>query len=166
MTADLFGHQIDQGAIFSPCRAYRYQLYRRWSSGPSLVFVMLNPSTADAETNDPTVERCQRRARRLGFSGVVIANLFAFRATDRTVLSRVHDPIGPENDQAIRDAVSHHADVVCAWGTEGRLMGRDRAVLELLRVANVRRLCLGTNADGTPIHPLYLGYDVPLRELP
>src|ERR1051326_5628436 len=92
-------------ALFSPCGLFRYRLWRHWTPGmPPLVFVMLNPSTADAEKNDPTVERCERRAKAGGFGGGEVVNLFALRSTDPKALYSAADPIGPENDKVIATA--------------------------------------------------------------
>lgn len=84
------------GAAFSPCRRYRYRLWRTWGDAAPAVFVMLNPSTADEIENDPTVERCERRARAMGFGGLRVANIFSLRSTDPTALYTSDDPVGPE----------------------------------------------------------------------
>ena len=91
-------------AMYSACEAYRYELTRAWNAtGQKVLFVMLNPSTATEFQNDPTVERCERRARALGFGAFRVANIFAYRATDPKVMRGMADPIGPENDAAIAD---------------------------------------------------------------
>ncbi|TXT28132.1 MAG: hypothetical protein FD131_3265 [Rhodocyclaceae bacterium] len=155
---DLF---TTSGAVFTPCKRYRYRLWRTWDdSKPSLVMVMLNPSIANEEQNDPTVERCQRRAMSLGYGGLVVTNIFALVSTDPTALYSTQDPVGPENDAAIRDAVSSAGMVLCAWGTHGVHVGRAKAVVDLLRDAGVTPYCLGQNADGSPKHPLYVRYAV------
>lgn len=148
------------GAIFSPCGTYRMRLWRRWGSGCPAVFCMLNPSTADATANDPTVERCERRARAMGFGGLEVINLFALRSTDPRALRRHDDPIGPGNDAAILEACGGAGIVICAWGAYGALMSRGECVHELLRSADVQPHILELNRDGTPKHPLYVGYDV------
>lgn len=145
-------------AQMSDCGAYRYALTRRWSDHPLMVFVMLNPSTADHESNDPTVERCERRARHMGFGGLHVANLFALRSTDPQALYTHKDPVGPQNDAAILQAVQGAGMVVCAWGTHGKWQNRQDAVLDLLHTAGVQLHCLGLNANGTPKHPLYVSY--------
>lgn len=140
---------------------YRYLLWRRWADADSVLFVMLNPSTADATRDDPTIRRCHRLARAWGFGAVEIANLFAFRATDPRDLARAEAPVGPDNDAILVDAAGRAAAVVVAWGVHGALGGRDVAVHRLLRRA-LRRplLCLGTTRSGAPRHPLYLRRDV------
>lgn len=100
------------GAVFSPCRTYRYGLWRIWNPGaPLLAFIMLNPSTADDVVNDPTVERCVRRAVSMGYGGLRVANIFALRSTDPTQLYVSVDPIGPDNDTAIIEAAQASAMV-------------------------------------------------------
>lgn len=148
------------GARFSPCKNYRYTLWRAWADRPHAMFLMLNPSTADEIDNDPTVERCQRRAAMMGYGGLHVANIFAYRSTDPAALYSVHDPVGPENDKAIMDAALNAGIVICAWGTHGKHMNRGEQVLALLRNAGVKPYCLQINADGTPKHPLYVGYEV------
>jgi hypothetical protein len=159
---DLF---CDTGAVFSPCGAYRYRLWRTWSDEPPAVFVMLNPSTADEIENDPTVERCERRARMMGFGGLRVANIFALRSTDPSVLYEHPDPVGPENDAAILESVAGAGIVVCAWGAHGRLKDRDVAVLALLRGAGVVPHYLTLTKDGVPGHPLYVSYKVQPKPL-
>ena len=119
---------------------------------------MLNPSTADDVENDPTVERCERRARNTGFGGLRVANIFALRSTDPGALYETADPVGPENDSAILDSISDAGLVVCAWGGHGKLNGRGEYVLNLIRGAGHMPHYLQLNQDGTPKHPLYVGY--------
>ena len=149
---------VRSGAEFSPCRTWRYTLWRRWDDGASsaLLWVMLNPSTADEAKNDPTIERCQRRTAQLGFSALVVCNLFAFRATDPKVMRKAADPVGPDNDAHIREQASRCPVAVCAWGRHGTFMGRDAAVVAMLRAAGATPHCLGA----WPTHPLYVPYDV------
>lgn len=144
------------GAEFSPCRAYRYRLWRKWDSRPPCCFVMLNPSTADETVNDPTVTRCERRARDLGHGGLVVVNLFAFRATDPAAMKAQADPIGPLNDEHIRNAAGAAGRVICAWGEHGRHMGRGWQVRAMLHDAGIRLQVLAFNASGEPKHPLYV----------
>lgn len=149
------------GAVFSPCRRYRYRLWRTWEPAkPPVTFVMLNPSTADEVSNDPTVERCQRRAVAMGYGGLRVANIFALRSTDPGALYAEPDPVGPDNDAAIIEQAQESGLVVCAWGTHGNLQQRGAAVLDLLRAHAVVPCHLGRNADGSPKHPLYVSYTV------
>lgn len=163
--SDLF---TETGATFSACRRYRYRLWRYWDrTKPALCFLMLNPSTADDLSNDPTVERCQRRAIAMGFGGLEVVNLFAYRSTDRSVLPGLVDHVGPENDDAIRAACSMAGMVICAWGEDGRIKGRSAQVCALLPSIGVVPYALALNKSGEPIHPLYVSYDVaPMPFLP
>lgn len=147
-------------AVYSDCMAYRYTLTRVWQAHlPRVAFVMLNPSTATEVQNDPTVERCERRARALGFGGFGVANIFAFRATDPKVMRAAADPVGPGNDAAIVDLAHWAGRVVCAWGAHGVHLDRGPAVEALLRATGLPLLHLGLTQAGAPKHPLYIGYD-------
>lgn len=155
-------------AVYSDCEAYRYLLTRVWDDAlPRALFVMLNPSTATEVQNDPTVERCERRARALGFGAFRVTNIFAFRATDPRAMRAVADPVGPENDAAIRGSLDWAGDpadrIVCAWGTHGAHLGRGAAVERLLRESGRDLHHLGLTAAGAPKHPLYIGYAQPLQ---
>jgi hypothetical protein len=158
----------NSGASFSADGKYRYKLWRHWGfgAGPdatngTVCFLMLNPSTADHEKNDPTVERCQRRAHAMGYGGLVVTNLFALRSTDPRALKKDADPVGPDNDQAILEAASSCQRVICAWGTHGVLHDRGIVVLKMLALEHKRKLlCLGLTSGGHPRHPLYVSYKV------
>lgn len=148
------------GARFSPCGTWRYSLFREWDTNlPTILYVMLNPSIANGEDNDPTVERCERRAAALGFGRLEIRNLFALVSTKPAMLRKHPDPIGPENDAAILECARGAAMTLCAWGTHGSLLHRDRAVIELLRINGIQPMCLRlTEKSGMPEHPLYIPY--------
>lgn len=145
-------------AVYSDCGRYRYSLTRGWAPTGRILFLMLNPSTATELRNDPTVERCERRARTLRYGGFRVANLFAFRATDPRELRTQVDPIGPDNDQAIDEAVRWSATVVCAWGADGRYLDRAATVAERLRALGAGLFHLGLTRTGQPRHPLYVPY--------
>lgn len=116
-------------AIYSDCENYRYSLTRIWDpAGRKALFVMLNPSTATEVQNDPTVERCERRARALGFGAFQVTNIFAWRDTDPRKMRAAADPVGPENNNAILDGVIWADQVIAAWGTHGAHLGRGPAV--------------------------------------
>lgn len=148
-------------AVFdSPARVYRYLLTRIWDPAvPPAVFLMLNPSTADALEDDNTIRRLAGPngfARRMGAGGLVVVNLFALCSTDPRVLRHHPDPVGPLNDAFIRRA-THRADtVVAAWGAAGVEHGRGARVTETLRGRRVALHCLGRTSTGQPRHPLYL----------
>lgn len=150
-------------AVFSSCERHRLELRRTWSAEPcpALNFLMLNPSTADERKNDPTVERCQRRAADGGFGAVWITNLFSLRSTDPAgLLCGV--PNDPRNDAYIVAAARAASVVVCAWGSHaslGRLVvERAAAVVAKLQAAGVALHALNVNSDGQPGHPLYLPF--------
>ncbi|MEM7520702.1 MAG: DUF1643 domain-containing protein [Pseudomonadota bacterium] len=146
-------------AVYSDCMCLRYSLTRVWKNeGRRLLFVMLNPSTATEIQNDPTVERCERRARHLGFGAFCVTNIIAFRATDPKDLRRAPQPIGPHNDQAIADATLWADEIIAAWGVHGAHMNRGPEVAKTLRAATREVYHLGLSKDGHPRHPLYLPY--------
>jgi hypothetical protein len=151
---------VSDGALFSRDRRYRYRLWRRWDrSLPLVAFCMLNPSTADERSDDPTIRRCIGFARDWGYGGVEIVNLFALRATDPRELRRAGDPIGRRNDAYLIEAAQRAAAVVIAWGIHGALRSRGAAGLALLS-PRARLLALGWTRVGEPRHPLYLRRDV------
>lgn len=136
------------GATFSDCQRYRYLLWRRWDERPPLVFICLNPSTADAQNNDPTNRRTIGFARDLGFGGMVMANLYAFKATQPKDLFKAGDPVGPDNDAYLRQLSQF--TLVGGWGNHGHKPERLAAISDLTLHA------LRVNASGAPAHPLYL----------
>ena len=151
----------DSIAVYSDCERYRYALTRVWdATGGRAHFLMLNPSTATEVQNDPTVERCERRARALGFGAFRVTNIFAWRDTDPRAMRRAADPVGPFNDDAILQAAEWADQTVCAWGTHGAHLDRGPAVEALLRNAGVPLFHLGLSKAGHPKHPLYIGYAV------
>lgn len=160
MSIDLFG--IPTGhAVISPCGTYRYELNRvwDWDSARSVVgWIMLNPSVADAEHDDPTIRRCMGFARRWGHGGIVVRNLFALRATDPRQLRRHPDPVGPVNPAHLAQAV-HDAFTVCAWGSHPMAAAPGKRLVDGLLSAGVDVRCLGTTRNGHPRHPLYVKGD-------
>ncbi len=147
-------------AVYSDCGRYRYLLTRVWDAGGRRVlFVMLNPSTATEVQNDPTVERCERRARALGFGALRVTNIFAWRDTDPREMRAAADPVGPVNDAAIRDSAGWADMIIAAWGTHGSHLGRGAQVEGLLRATGRPLHVLGVTQAGHPQHPLYIGYD-------
>lgn len=145
----------ETGAVFSPCRRWRYLLWRCWDpSKPVANFLMLNPSTADELKLDPSCTRARNYAERWGYGAVVITNIFGWRATDPDDMKAAKDPVGPGNDRAIVKAARRAKLVVCAWGNHAEHLGRGAAVLRLL--AGVPLHALRVNSSGHPAHPLYL----------
>lgn len=156
-----------RGASFSDCKRYRYLLWRAWDvKGPMANFIMLNPSTADDENDDPTITRISARAKAAGFGSLMVTNAYAFRATEPVVLKKLAraggDPIGPLNDAAVMTMATRSAGVVVGWGAhiDQVVPGRQQLLFDLLRGAGVKYHALGWNAAGTPKHPLYVGYDI------
>jgi hypothetical protein len=142
---------------------YRYLLRRWWGPGRAyLLWILLNPSTADDRSDDATLRRCLAFSRREGYDRLIVANLFAYRSTKPESLKVAIDPVGPDNDFHLLQAMAGANQVVPGWGALGGLSGRDRAVLALLRQANRPTFCLGFTAQGVPRHPLYVSKDAPL----
>jgi hypothetical protein len=147
------GVSVERDAEISLCGNYRYALKRQWNrQSPLVLFIGLNPSTADADSDDPTLRRCIRFAQASGYGGVVMANLFAYRATDPEVLKLVEDPVGPHNDDWLAQLRAEIEVAVAAWGNRGDFRGRARTVSARLG----RLYCLGYTSRGAPRHPLYV----------
>ncbi|MBE9639029.1 DUF1643 domain-containing protein [Salipiger pacificus] len=144
-------------ALYSPCGTYRYGLERVWQDapGPLLLWIMLNPARADERRNDPTIARCQRRAQALGFGGMRIANLFAFRAPTPADLRRAEAPVGPENDPLLLRWHGEAAMTLVGWGLHGAHLGRGAEVTA--RLTGPLHV-LGLTKGGHPRHPLYVPY--------
>ncbi len=142
-----------QKARFSRCRQYRYSLERTWRSGSgSVVFIGLNPSTADHKCDDPTIRRCVGFAKNWGYQSMAIVNLFAFRATQPELLKQAPDPVGPRNDFWIQKLVNDADLAVACWGNHGKFLERDSAVQARLPKLH----CISQNSSHQPSHPLYL----------
>jgi len=156
--------EMGKHAVLSDDGLYRYSLLREWEAGkPSMTFVMLNPSTADASVDDPTIRRCIAFARREGCGQLLVFNLYAWRATDPKALARAADPVGEENDVFLRGHFLVKAEfgepVVAAWGANA---GPDRVAQVRALVPGVEFVCLGETKDGHPRHPLYVRGNQPL----
>src|SRR5438270_442787 len=152
-------------AIISPCGRYRYVLTRHIGRGRrTATFVLLNPSTADAARDDPTIRRCRGFARRWRCGRLVVLNVFALRATDPAELRRAADPVGPENAAWFeRLLINCDGPIVCGWGTCGTLLDQDLIVRQWLDDLGARTRALGVTKHGQPLHPLYLPYTSRLR---
>lgn len=154
-------NEITYDAELSDCGEYRYRLSRVWDEAKKpLTFIMLNPSTADAEVDDPTIRRCMGFAEREKAGGIVVVNLYGFRATKPFDLFQATDPIGPANDRHIQRAVKQAKSVVCAWGANAP---RNRVAYVRALLDRQQLHCLGTTNAGAPRHPLYLRRDQPLE---
>ena len=155
----------ESGAILSEDRRYRYALWRKWEQQEKryVLFIGLNPSTADEEEDDNTIRRCKRFAADWGYGAVCMANLFAGRATEPKEMMKLSDPVGYENNSWLLDLARGADLIVCAWGNDGTYMQRDNEVLTLL--SEYKLMCLVKNKSGTPKHPLYVKADAKLRPL-
>ena len=146
-------------AGFSRCGRYRYWLRRSWDSTlPQCAFVGLNPSTADATTDDPTLRRCIDFAQQWGCGSLLMVNLFSLRATDPRELLGEYDPVGPRTNLWLRRANGESQLIIAAWGNGGALQNRHTTVAKIL--GDMR--CLGVTAKGMPKHPLYCPKNTPL----
>lgn len=151
------GARLLRHARISDCGQYRYTLWRRWDvTLPLVVFVMLNPSTADGETDDPTIRRCIGFARTWGYGAVHVVNLYAWRARDPRELRTAEDPVGPDNDRTLAEYGNDGVPLIAAWGVNA-----DPArVAHVLKIDGFDRLrALGATKDGHPRHPLYVRGD-------
>lgn len=151
--SDLF--QSEPPAVLSPCRRYRFELWRRWAAGPYINFIGLNPSTADETADDNTIRRCIGFAQYWGYNALCMTNIFAFRATDPADMKAEFLPVGDGNDETLVRIASRAELVIAAWGVHGAHLDRAADVMRL--IPNLR--CLGRNRDGSPKHPLYLRAD-------
>lgn len=144
------------GAIFSDCRKYRYDLWRVWDKSKScVVFIGLNPSTANEIENSPTLNKCVAYAKRFEFGGLHMINLFAYIATNPKDMLIADDPIGIDNNRWISQ-ICNNRDTIAVWSNHGKHRNRDVDVKKL--IANLK--CLKINKNGTPAHPLYLSKDI------
>ena len=152
---------MEKNAILSKDRKYRYILWRIWDqTKPIVLFIGLNPSTADEGNDDRTISKCIGFAKRWECGGLYMANLFAFRATEPEDLLKAPDPIGPENDEWIGKLLDKSNFVVGVWGNHGRLLNRGEMFLE--KIPDLYYLKM--NKSGQPAHPLYLSYDTTLKK--
>ena len=155
---------MNRSAIFDETGAYRYALYRSWDAGRgTCLFIMLNPSTADDQKDDPTVSRCIKYAQRCGYKELVVANTFALRSTDPTKLYGHPDPIGPKNNWYLKHLAKTADKIVCAWGNHGAYMGRGDAVIKMLSGREL--YAFEITSKGQPKHPLYQRADSSLFRL-
>lgn len=168
--------ELDRTTVFSPCRKWRYTLWRRWDyeygegtrgevQPPYAQFIGLNPSTADETKDDPTIRRCIAFAKSWGYGALCMTNLFAWRDTLPKNMKKALDPIGPDNDQWLLKVAHQAGVVVAAWGKDGSHLYRAVKVKRLMAENGITLHCLRTNGDGSPEHPLYLPKDLKPVEL-
>jgi len=155
---------MNNECTFSGDRLHRYVLIHQLDelipSDKLLFWIGLNPSTADEVKLDNTLRRVRGFTAREGYGGFIMGNIFGFRATDPKEMYAAKDPVGPDNDKWLLEMAKRSGKVVVAWGSHGASMNRGLAVCKLLKDFDL--VCLATNADGTPKHPLYLRKDLPL----
>lgn len=149
-----------KSASLSKCGKYRWVLQRGECKKP-LVFLMLNPSTADADLDDPTIRRCMGFAETLGYDGIRVVNLYSYRATSPLELKTVDDPVGEMTNAHILHAMKRARFVVCAWGNHAK-DDRVKEVVALLQAKHIKTKCLGVNKNNSPKHPLYLSKNAEL----
>lgn len=155
-------------ATISLCNRYRYELTREWDKAlPPMLLIMLNPSTADSNVNDPTITRCIERAKMFDCGSLMVGNLGAGRATKIKDWKVMEDPVGPENIQhlttMLSDCKKRKGILVVGWGLHGAFRGLDKRMNKLIRATGCHPYCLGTTDDGQPRHPLYVGYSKELE---
>ncbi len=146
---------IKRSAAFSRCKTYRYALTRQWQdSKPDqhVVFIGLNPSTADHRKDDPTIRRCMGFTRSWGYNNLTVINLFAFRTPYPEELKKVDDPVGPYNTKHLGRIISQADLVIACWGKDGAWLEQDK---RLAKRYEGKLHCLAINKDGSPAHPLY-----------
>lgn len=145
---------------FSPCRKWRYTLWRKWDEGffeePKgyMMVIGLNPSTADETKDDPTIRRCIAFAKQWGYNGLCMTNIFAWRDTKPEDMRKAEDPIGPANNHWLVECAQNADLIVAAWGKHGTYLNRSKQVVELMPKGKL--VCLKKNEDGSPQHPLYI----------
>lgn len=158
---------VHNSAMLSVDRRYRYYLHRVWNiDKPRLCWVMLNPSTADENTNDATIRVCMGRAALTGYGGIVVVNLFALRSTQPQGLYDLFiDPVDAKGESGTNDSVIRAAvqlpgtDVICAWGNHGAYLNRAAIIRGKLQEWGAVPKALKLNKDGSPAHPLRISYD-------
>ena len=162
----LTSETVRKAAKLSPCGTYRYNLERTWGTEPPLVCVLCNPSTADAEEDDPTIRVLSGMARRRGYGGILVVNVFALRSTDPAALRGHADPDGPEGDYWLSQAFDRACGgpVLCAWGNIGAGK-RATSILGEIRNHGAHPVAIKLSKEGNPVHPLRQKTGEPLVEL-
>ncbi len=148
---------LERDAVISPCGRYRYLLRRSWNHDRMrALFIMLNPSTADADVDDATIRSCARLCRSWGHGSFEVINLFGWRATDPRELEKADDPVGPRNDQIAEGAMGRCDVTICAWGAHQIAKERAHTMRALILSNRPVAFCLGMTKSGAPKHPLYI----------
>lgn len=157
--------ECDRGATLSDCGSYRYSLWRKWdASNPQVLFVMLNPSTADAAVDDATIRSCIRLSRSYEYGGFEVVNLMAWRATDpKDIPNKPSQALGSDNPRIIAAALERAQDVICAWGAHPYAKHFVGGMLSLIELYAKPAWCFGLTKSGAPKHPLYIKTGTPLQ---
>jgi hypothetical protein len=155
---------FNKGAIFSDCRQYRYLLWRIWDDKkPCIMFIMLNPSTADENEDDSTIRKCIQFAKWLGYGGIYVGNLFSYRSTNPAELRKSNllqiDILGKDNDRYLEKVAEKCEKIIFAWGDNGKLFNRDKDMMKLFP----HGYCLGRTMNNNPKHPLYLSNSIQVQ---
>lgn len=155
---------LENDAVLSDCGKYRYLLRRTWDhSKPRALLIMLNPSTADASTDDATIRSCVRLLRGSGYGSMEVVNVFGWRATNPNDLAKQPDPIGPDNHRSIEAAVLRCDVAICAWGAYPPAAQYASEPLNIVRSHRPAAYCFGKTKSGAPKHPLYIKSGTPLE---
>ena len=150
---------IKSTAVYSSCKKYRYSLTRAVPNSKfSLLFILLNPSSATELVSDPTVSRCQTRALLFGYDSFRICNLFAYRTKSPKVMKKYPEPIGPQNNFIISNSILWASNVLCAWGSHGTHLDRATEVRKMIKMTGIKTYHFGLTKANQPRHPLYLSY--------
>ena len=145
--------KIKKSCVLSKCNKYRYELRRAWnSSKPQIMFILLNPSTADDIEDDPTIKKCISYTKRLKGGSIVVCNIFSYRSTDPRLMKQHNDPVGPNNDYWIKKNAKESKLIIAGWGKHGSYLGRAEEICRMLPKMH----CFKINKDGSPTHFLYL----------
>jgi hypothetical protein len=148
---------LENNAVISDCGKYRYLLRRTWDHAKMhALFVMLNPSTADAKLDDPTIRSCVRLVSGLGYGSIEVVNIFGWRATDPNELPKQADPVGPMNESIVAAAILRCDVVICAWGGNAMAARKSDFLCGMIRRWKPPAYCFGTTKSGAPRHPLYV----------
>ena len=157
---DFKNNEVSSKAIFSKCLKFRYSITNKFNSGKGrLLFILLNPSTATEKVYDPTLLRCKKRAIDSRVNQFRVCNLFAYRATKPKELQKVFDPIGPYNDEILKNSIKWSDKIICSWGRFGILKERDLEVIKLIEKYKIPSFHLGLTKNNQPKHLLYISYN-------
>lgn len=157
-------HYLENDAVISECGRYRYLLRRTWDHAkPRALFIMLNPSTADARQDDATIRSCVRLVSGLGYGSMEVVNVFAYRATDPAELAKQPDAVGPHNLETIEAAIGRCDVAICAWGAYPPARQYAIEPLNAIRSRRPAIYCFGKTKAGAPKHPLYIKSGTPLE---